>query len=45
MLYKEDFMRYFEFCDLEVVAVFGDYDLEEYEAATSDRMIFVVKKN
>ncbi len=40
----ESFMHYFEVADLEVLHLFGDYDLSPYHADTSDRMIFIVQK-
>jgi 2-polyprenyl-3-methyl-5-hydroxy-6-metoxy-1,4-benzoquinol methylase len=43
-LYLEDFTQYCEASDLEVVNVFGDYDLNEYQPEHSERMIVVAKK-
>lgn len=41
---RVDFLRYFEKAGLEVLDIFGDYDLHAYDAEHSKRMIFVVKK-
>jgi SAM-dependent methyltransferase len=40
----DDFLRYFGNAGLEVIHMFGDYHLNAYDAATSDRMIFVAQK-
>lgn len=39
------FLEYFQKADLEVLDVFGDYNLNEYHEENSDRMIFIVQKN
>ncbi len=41
---KEDFIQYFEAAGLTVEAVYGDYQLNDYDERISDRMIFVAKK-
>ncbi len=38
------FLAYFENAGLSIVDIFGDYDLNPYEAEKSERMIFYVKK-
>jgi SAM-dependent methyltransferase len=38
------FLEYFRNANLEVVDLFGDYDLKPYIAEKSERMIFVLKK-
>lgn len=43
-LRKEDFLEYFSMAQLRVIDIYGDYSLRHYEEATSDRMIFVLKK-
>lgn len=40
---KKDFKRYFEQAGLEIIKLAGDYDLNEYIADESDRMIFILK--
>jgi SAM-dependent methyltransferase len=39
-----DFMRYFQKAGLEVLYLFGDYQLNEYKEEESPRMIFVTQK-
>lgn len=43
-LRRTDFLAYFETAGLTVNSIFGDYDLSTYDAETSERMIFEVKK-
>lgn len=43
-LREEDFLEFFKLTQLRLVATFGDYDLNPYNQASSDRMIFVLKK-
>ncbi|GHA65195.1 SAM-dependent methyltransferase [Pontibacter akesuensis] len=43
-LRQEDFLEYFKMTQLRLVETFGDYDLNPYNQATSDRMVFVLKK-
>lgn len=43
-LRKEDFLEFFTMAQLRLVAIYGDYALNPYDEATSDRMIFVLKK-
>ncbi len=38
------FLEYFEHANLEVLDLFGDYNLNPYVAEESERMIFVLKK-
>jgi len=42
---RVEFLRYFKKANLEVVQMFGDYQLNEYDCEVSDRMIFVLKNN
>ena len=39
-----DFERYFRACGLKIEAVFGNYELEAFDAVHSDRLIYCVKK-
>ncbi len=41
---QEAFLHYFDVADLELLHIFGDYNLNPYDAETSDRMIFIVQK-
>lgn len=41
-LTDHDFFRYFEQAGLQLVQMFGNYDLDEYNSLTSERMIFVL---
>lgn len=41
---RKRFLEYFKNAELEVVDIFGDYDLNPYFADTSERMIFVLSK-
>lgn len=43
-LMRKDFLQYFEKAGLEIISIFGDYDLSPYVAEESDRMIFEVEK-
>ena len=43
-LTEEDFMEYFTMTDLRLHECFGNYQLEPYDAKTSDRLIFILKK-
>ncbi|WP_266203549.1 class I SAM-dependent methyltransferase [Pontibacter kalidii] len=43
-LREEDFLEYFGMTQLRLVDTFGDYALNPYHQASSDRMIFVLKK-
>ncbi|MBX0291751.1 class I SAM-dependent methyltransferase [Hymenobacter sp. HSC-4F20] len=43
-LRREQFESYFQMAGLRLVEVLGDYQLAPFEAATSPRMIFVLKK-
>ncbi|MEQ8478516.1 methyltransferase domain-containing protein [Fulvivirga sp.] len=43
-LRRADFLQYFEKAGLEIISIFGDYDLSSYVAEESERMIFVVEK-
>ena len=38
------FLEYFNHADLELIDIFGDYQLNPYIAEKSDRMIFVLRK-
>ncbi len=44
IIYKEDFLKYFNFAKLSLVEVFGDYELQKFNPLTSDRMIFIAEK-
>lgn len=39
-----DFVAYFEQVGLELLEIFGDYDLNPFETATSDRLILITQK-
>lgn len=41
---RVDFLKYFKQAELELLDVFGDYNLMPYQAETSERMIFVLTK-
>ncbi len=41
---RTEFLDYFKQANLEVVEVFGDYDLNPYQAEQSDRLIFLAEK-
>jgi SAM-dependent methyltransferase len=41
----EDFKRFFTQSGFEVVHCFGNYKLDEFDLTTSDRLIFICKKN
>ncbi|MBF9253027.1 class I SAM-dependent methyltransferase [Pontibacter sp. 172403-2] len=43
-LREEDFLEYFAMAKLRLADVFGDYNLNAYDADKSERMIFVLKK-
>lgn len=40
----DTFQHYFDVADLELIQIFGDYSLHPFDAATSDRMIFVARR-
>ena len=44
ILYKEDFLKYFNFAGLKVKDVFGDYQLNPFDPEKSDRLILVAIK-
>ena len=44
LLNREHFEHYFALCGLEIEAIFGNYQLDAFDATTSDRLIFCVKK-
>ncbi|MGL4629708.1 MAG: SAM-dependent methyltransferase [Leadbetterella sp.] len=44
ILYKEDFEAYFEGAGLEIINVFGSYELDNYELNSSSRLIMICKK-
>ena len=44
LIQKKQFESWFEQSNLGVIACFGSYDLESYDAAHSKRLIFVVQK-
>ena len=41
---RMEFLEYFENTGLEVIEIFGDYNLNPYLAEKSDRMIFLLRK-
>lgn len=41
---RVEFLEYFDNTGLDVLEIFGDYDLNPYVAEKSDRMIFLLKK-
>ncbi len=41
---RKEFMDYFEAAGLSLMETFGDYQLGEYQADSSERMIFLLKK-
>jgi SAM-dependent methyltransferase len=41
---KEDFLDFFQKIGFELLYIFGDYALNEYEKNTSERMILIAKK-
>ena len=41
---QAQFQKYFEKANLQIISTFGSYDLENYNPSTSDRMIFIAKK-
>ena len=41
---RVEFLKYFKTAQLQVLHIFGDYELNEYDCEVSDRLIFVVKK-
>ncbi|MGK7394565.1 MAG: SAM-dependent methyltransferase [Candidatus Cyclobacteriaceae bacterium M3_2C_046] len=41
---RSEFMQYFEKAGLQLIDLFGSYQLEEYIAEKSERMIFLLKK-
>jgi SAM-dependent methyltransferase len=43
-LTADDFREYFRMTDLRLHECFGSYQLEPYDAKTSDRLIFILKK-
>ena len=43
-LRQEDFIEYFGMAQLRLAEVFGDYNLRPFNPASSERMIFVLKK-
>ncbi|WP_423149402.1 SAM-dependent methyltransferase [Rubrolithibacter danxiaensis] len=43
-LRKEDFERIFKASNFNILHLFGDYSLNEYDANKSDRLIFICKK-
>ena len=43
-LTEADFREYFSMINLRLAEVFGDYELNPFNAAASERMIFILKK-
>ncbi|MCC9165446.1 class I SAM-dependent methyltransferase [Pontibacter harenae] len=44
VLREKNFRRYFRMAQLELVDMFGDYNLKPYHAENSDRMIFILTR-
>jgi SAM-dependent methyltransferase len=44
LINKNDFIKYFNFANLKIDQIFGNYRLEEFREDTSERMIFIVSK-
>ena len=44
LLYKEDFLKYFNFANLKIKNVFGDYQLNPFDEKRSDRLILIATK-
>ena len=44
LLYKEDFLKYFNFAGLKIKDVFGDYQLNPFNPEHSDRIILIATK-
>lgn len=44
ILYKEDFIKYFNFAGLKLLNTFGDYGLNTFDKFTSDRLILIAQK-
>jgi SAM-dependent methyltransferase len=42
---QQDFIKYFNFAGLEVLEIWGDYRLNNYSQTSSERMIFILKRN
>jgi len=40
----EDFEKYFKKTNLEIIQIFGDYDLNEFVENKSPRLIIIFKK-
>lgn len=45
IIYKKDFLKYFNFAGLSLDHSYGDYNLNNYDAENSERMIFILTKN
>lgn len=43
-LNKDDFESYFKEIGLEIISIFGDYQLNDFDKSNSKRLIFVTKK-
>ena len=41
---RTEFLSYFEKAGLKLIKIFGDYELNDYHAETSERMIFLLQK-
>ena len=41
---KNEFLNYFAMAGLELIGVYGDYDLSKFEERTSERMIFITQR-
>ena len=45
VIHYEDFKRYFDHAGLMLIETYGNYSLQPYNHETSERMIFILKKN
>ena len=41
---KDEFLDYFRSAGLELIGIYGDYDLNDFEEKTSERMIFTTQR-
>jgi SAM-dependent methyltransferase len=44
-IYKDNFIKYFNFAGLKLMETFGSYALEPFDEEKSDRMIFILQKH
>ena len=43
-LFSVDFIKYFNFAGLQLESTYGNYDLEDFNSTTSDRLILIASK-